>query len=112
MKDMARDTVDLLRHIGWTEERSVNVIGHSMGGMIAIELVSILVNFTTCFSVQIAKKQFTGKLTYCLESTLPSRNRTLGQMLSTLVQTKADAREFLPCRCQYEFVLPISYLTC
>jgi len=37
--EMARDIVELLDHVGWTAQRSVHVIGISMGGMIAQELV-------------------------------------------------------------------------
>ena len=36
--EMAKDVVELLDHVGWTEERSVHVVGISMGGMIAQEL--------------------------------------------------------------------------
>ena len=36
--EMARDIVELLDHVGWTAERSVHVVGISMGGMIAQEL--------------------------------------------------------------------------
>ncbi|TKA61158.1 hypothetical protein B0A55_11568 [Friedmanniomyces simplex] len=36
--EMARDVVELLNHVGWTGERSVHVVGISMGGMIAQEL--------------------------------------------------------------------------
>jgi len=36
--DMAKDVVELLEYVGWTENRSINVIGISMGGMIAEEL--------------------------------------------------------------------------
>nr|OQO20912.1 hypothetical protein B0A51_13086 [Rachicladosporium sp. CCFEE 5018] len=36
--EMAKDVVELLEHVGWTEERSVHVCGISMGGMIAQEL--------------------------------------------------------------------------
>ncbi|EIW74221.1 alpha beta-hydrolase [Coniophora puteana RWD-64-598 SS2] len=37
---MARDVVALLDFVGWTEERSVNVVGISMGGMIGQELAT------------------------------------------------------------------------
>lgn len=35
---MGRDVVELLDHVGWTADRSVNVAGISMGGMIAQEI--------------------------------------------------------------------------
>lgn len=37
--EMAKDIVELLDHVGWTEPRSVHVVGISMGGMISQELV-------------------------------------------------------------------------
>jgi pimeloyl-ACP methyl ester carboxylesterase len=37
--EMARDVIELLDHVGWTEKQSVHVVGISMGGMIAQELV-------------------------------------------------------------------------
>lgn len=36
--EMAKDIVELLDHVGWTDDRSVHVVGISMGGMIAQEL--------------------------------------------------------------------------
>ena len=39
MKDLATDTLEVLDHLGWKEDRSVHIVGHSMGGMIAQELV-------------------------------------------------------------------------
>ncbi|KAK5109173.1 hypothetical protein LTR62_007258 [Meristemomyces frigidus] len=36
--EMAADVVELLHRVGWTEGRSVHVVGISMGGMIAQEL--------------------------------------------------------------------------
>lgn len=37
--EMAKDIVDVLDHIGWIGKRDLHVIGISMGGMIAQELV-------------------------------------------------------------------------
>lgn len=37
--EMAKDIVELLDHVGWKDGRSVHVVGISMGGMIAQELV-------------------------------------------------------------------------
>lgn len=38
--EMAKDTFELLDYIGWIGERSVHLIGISMGGMIIQEMVS------------------------------------------------------------------------
>jgi pimeloyl-ACP methyl ester carboxylesterase len=40
--EMARDVIELLEHVGWKDDRSVHVVGISMGGMIAQELVRLL----------------------------------------------------------------------
>ena len=32
---MAEDVISLLDNLGWTEERDINVVGISLGGMIA-----------------------------------------------------------------------------
>jgi alpha-beta hydrolase superfamily lysophospholipase len=37
--EMARDVVDLLDSIGWTGARELHIVGNSLGGMIAQELV-------------------------------------------------------------------------
>ena len=39
--EMAKDTLELLDHVGWVGKRSAHIIGISMGGMIAQELVYI-----------------------------------------------------------------------
>lgn len=36
--EMAQDTLELLEHVGWTGQRQLNIVGVSMGGMIAQEL--------------------------------------------------------------------------
>lgn len=36
--EMARDVIEVLDHVGWTAEREINVIGISLGGMIAQEI--------------------------------------------------------------------------
>lgn len=37
--EMAKDTLEVIDHVGWTKERQLHIIGISMGGMIAQELV-------------------------------------------------------------------------
>lgn len=37
--EMARDAWEVIDHVGWTAEKSVHVVGVSMGGMIAQEMV-------------------------------------------------------------------------
>lgn len=41
---LARDTVALLDHVGWSEDRSVHLCGVSMGGMISLEIAKIVPN--------------------------------------------------------------------
>lgn len=36
--DMAKDVIEVMDHIGWTEKQSVNLVGVSMGGMISLEI--------------------------------------------------------------------------
>jgi len=38
--EMAKDAFELLNHLGWTSKRQLHVIGISMGGMIAQEMVT------------------------------------------------------------------------
>jgi len=45
--EMAKDTLELIDHVGWTSQRQLHIIGISMGGMIAQELVKSL-EFAYC----------------------------------------------------------------
>lgn len=36
--EMALDVIEVLEHVGWTSERELNVVGISMGGMVAQEM--------------------------------------------------------------------------
>lgn len=37
--EMAKDTLELIDHVGWISQRQLHVIGSSLGGMISQELV-------------------------------------------------------------------------
>ncbi len=37
--EMAKDTLELVNYVGWIKDRQLHIIGSSMGGMIAQELV-------------------------------------------------------------------------
>jgi len=39
--EMAKDVIEVVDYLGWTEKRQLHVIGISMGGMISQELVSL-----------------------------------------------------------------------
>lgn len=39
--EMAKDVIEVVDHLGWTDKRQLHVIGISMGGMIAQEVVSL-----------------------------------------------------------------------
>ena len=40
--EMAKDTLELIGHVGWESQRQLHIIGISLGGMIAQELVRLL----------------------------------------------------------------------
>ena len=48
--EMAKDAIELVDMMGWTSERQLHVIGVSMGGMIAQELVR---RFTNCNGIMV-----------------------------------------------------------
>lgn len=39
--EMAKDALELLDHVGWIGKRSAHIVGISMGGMIAQEMVHL-----------------------------------------------------------------------
>lgn len=39
MKELARDAFDVLDELKWIDDRSVHLVGHSMGGMMAMRMV-------------------------------------------------------------------------
>ncbi|KAH9224232.1 Alpha/Beta hydrolase protein [Leptodontidium sp. 2 PMI_412] len=49
--EMAKDLLELLDHLGWTEERQLHVSGISMGGMIAQELAYIVPTRIACLNL-------------------------------------------------------------
>lgn len=51
--EMAKDILELLDHLSWTQERQLNVVGVSMGGMISQELACLIpsrINSLSLFS--------------------------------------------------------------
>ena len=40
--EMAKDVIEVLDHVGWTDPRSAHVVGVSMGGMISQEMARAL----------------------------------------------------------------------
>lgn len=40
--EMAKDVVEICEHLEWTEKKQLNVVGVSMGGMIALELAKAI----------------------------------------------------------------------
>ncbi|CZT05834.1 related to alpha/beta hydrolase [Rhynchosporium graminicola] len=49
--EMAKDLIELLDHLGWTEERQLHVSGVSMGGMIAQELAYLVPARIACLNL-------------------------------------------------------------
>ena len=51
--EMAKDVIEIIDELGWTAERELNILGISMGGMIAQEIVRLpptLCSSTICFT--------------------------------------------------------------
>lgn len=70
--EMARDIVELLDHVGWTEPRSVHVIGISMGGMISQELVSRHVSQSTTLHLT-SYRVYKSQTEYAASTSSPQR---------------------------------------
>ncbi|KAL9605285.1 MAG: hypothetical protein Q9179_001533 [Wetmoreana sp. 5 TL-2023] len=53
--EMAKDTLEVINHLGWTSPRQLHVVGVSMGGMIAQELVGRLriLNLLSCLDLYV-----------------------------------------------------------
>ncbi|KAL8737817.1 MAG: hypothetical protein Q9181_001308 [Wetmoreana brouardii] len=50
--ELAKDTLEVINHLGWTSPRQLHVVGVSMGGMIAQELVGRLrTNLSSCLDL-------------------------------------------------------------
>jgi len=43
--EMAKDVIEIIDELGWTAERELNIVGISMGGMIAQEIVCLPCSF-------------------------------------------------------------------
>lgn len=93
--EMALDVVELLHHVGWTSPRDLHVVGISMGGMIAQELVrymSLPRAFTFKIKIKIKSKTF-------LPLTLPQAIRIPDRIASlSLVSTAPYLFNTVVCR--------------
>ncbi|KAI4202815.1 MAG: hypothetical protein LQ350_002313 [Teloschistes chrysophthalmus] len=86
---MAKDTLELLNHLGWTALRQLNIIGVSMGGMISQELALII-------------PERIGSLTFV--STAARLVNTIGYWenlrnrinMITIVTTNTTSKQFIP----------------
>jgi len=90
--EMAKDIVELVDHIGWTGKRELHVIGISMGGMIAQEMVSprisrtFLVQADAMPSFRVAGFQILGCCTIRSTTALPFKTsfQTIWELLDLL----------------------------
>jgi hypothetical protein len=48
--EMAKDVIEVLDEVGWTGKRELHIIGISMGGMIAQEMVCFILHSSLVFS--------------------------------------------------------------
>lgn len=70
--DMAQDVIELLDHVGWTEERSVNLVGISLGGMISQEVACAIPSRLQSLSL------------LCTTASFESNKRPLDSMLDSV----------------------------
>lgn len=76
--ELAKDTLDVCSHLGWTNKRDLHVIGISMGGMVAQEMVRYLAA--------------------CLGVGLNSRRRLFTNQTELLRSRYCHPRQHLPIR--------------
>lgn len=74
--EMALDVLDLLDYLQWTKDRSVNVVGISMGGMISLELAKVAPE-RFCSMTLISTTSGRGKLEKPLTVSLPPVSYTI-----------------------------------
>lgn len=76
--ELAKDTLEVCSHLGWTNKRDLHVIGISMGGMVAQEMVRHLAG--------------------CLGVVLNSRRRLSTNQTELLLSLYCHPRLYLPIR--------------
>lgn len=77
--ELAKDTLEVCSHLGWTNKRDLHVIGISMGGMVAQEMVRYF-------------------LAVCLGLVLNSRRRLSTHQTELLRSHYCHPRQNLPIR--------------
>lgn len=104
--EMAKDVLELLDHVGWTQRRQIHVVGLSMGGMIALECALLFPDRIGSLSlVGTAAKiknetSFLDTIRNILDLMIPRSldyefNRTKSNLLSEKWQHEPDTSEYI-----------------